>query len=167
MPPRRNKVSQAKISSEVIETKINNFVSKSTEDNSSDDSGDEVNIYVESMRKSSGKIPIVPIVPPTELVVLRPVTSGEPIKKLRVRPSRAKPKPNVENMLSHPPTPPANVVEAVDYFKLLEQYKVELNKTKKELDDVKNRPPTPSTEQVPEKKSDLDIRREMFKLRFQ
>ena len=164
MPPRRNNKQQAKIACEVIETKINNFVSKSTEDNSSDDSGDEVNIYVESMRKSSGKIPIVP---PTELVVLRPATSGEPVKKLRVRPSRAKPKPNVENMLSHPPTPPANVVEAVDYFKLLEQYKVELNQTKKELDDVKNRPTIPSTDQVPEKKSDLDIRREMFKLRFQ
>ena len=160
----------------MIETKINNFVSKSTEDNSSDDSGDEVNIYVESMRKSSGKIPIVP---PTGLVEeARPATSGEPFKKPRVRPSRAKPKPNV---LSHPPTPPVNVVEAVDYFKLLEQYKVELNQTKKELNDVKNRPPLfagvaplfagvapiPSTEQVPEKKSDLDIRREMFKLRFQ
>ena len=167
MPPRRNNKQQAKIACEVIETKINNFVSKSTDDNSSDDSGDEVNIYVESMRKSK-----IPIVPPTGLVEeARPATSGEPIKKIRVRPSRAKPKPNVENVsdksatmsLSHPP-PHA---EAVDYFKLLEQYKVELNQTKKELEDVKNRPPIPTVERVPEKKSDLDIRREMFKLRFQ
>ena len=93
--------------------------------------------------------------------MLSPAPPIGAVKKIRVRPSRAKPKVAVENTLSHPP--------ALDYFKLLEQYKGELDQTKKELDEVKSRPTTAPTAPtaLPEKKSDLDIRREMFKLRFQ
>ena len=141
---------------EIVECKINNFISgsKSDDDDISDD--DTVNIYVDSVKKKQTKEPhrgvegINPECLVPKLKIKKIPTRG---KTARVEPTVNPPQQELSTDLS----------KSIDYFKMCNEYKEQLDKlleTKKVETTIK------AFEIAQSKKSELDLRRESFKLKF-
>ena len=149
---------------EIVECKINNFISgsKSDDDDISDD--DTVNIYVDSVRskqklKEDKPVEVKPIVPTALPTGLAGETSSNSVSSKLKRIPRGK-TARIEPTVNPPQQDGDN---AIDYFKMCNEYKEQLDKlleTKKVETTIK------AFEIAQSKKSELDLRRESFKLKF-
>lgn len=147
----RSKKQQQQETVEIVECKINNFISgsKSDDDDISDD--DTVNIYIDSVRskqklKEDKPVEVKPIVPK-----LKRIPRG---KTARIEPTVNPPQQDGDN--------------AIDYFKMCNEYKEQLDKLleTKKVETVETTIKAPLAVVAQSKKSELDLRRESFKLRF-
>ena len=160
MPPKRNtKKQQQQETVEIVECKINNFIngSKSDDDDISDD--DTVNIYVDSVRNKQ-KLKETPTVKPIQDI--QPIVPK--LKRIpRGKTARIEPTVNPPQQDGDP---------AIDYFKMCNEYKEQLEElTKKQAAEKDKSEPKITTNKavnqfVGKKKSELDLRRESFVLKF-